>query len=348
MIVIKARNAHEALPEGLRLLRERGLRRESRNGTVLVAPEPVTTLYHRPEERVVFWPDRDCNPFFHLMESLWMLHGRNDVEFLTRFVGRMSDYSDDGETFHGAYGYRWRQHFQSIDQLPLIIKELKNNPDSRRCVLQMWDARVDLGRRGKDLPCNTQVFFSRRGDGALDMTVCNRSNDIIWGAYGANAVHFSILQEYIARFIGCPIGSYWQTSNNYHAYLETYEPLAPLADQARCIYSNRRNPYEHIRPFSIKTVSNAEWELDLDTFMNYPNSDKFHDVFFSRVVRPMYCAHEAWKDRKKEPEERFALATEILQQCVAEDWRIAAEGWLERRLEKILRSKDDGVLHVVR
>ena len=67
----------------------------------------------------------------------------------------------------------------------------------------MWDAKQDLSHRNesKDLPCNTHVYFSIR-EGFLDMTVCNRSNDLIWGCCGANAVHMSFLQEYVATMWG--------------------------------------------------------------------------------------------------------------------------------------------------
>ena len=73
MKVIRARNVHEALPEAVRYLALYGVEAESRNGKVLLAPEPVTTVYERPKERVLFWPQRDANPFFHFYEGLWML-----------------------------------------------------------------------------------------------------------------------------------------------------------------------------------------------------------------------------------------------------------------------------------
>src|SRR3989304_1089903 len=119
MQVLRVRNVHEALPLGIAMLEEFGSRGESRNGSVLVMDEPVTTVYERPRERVIFWNERDANPFFHFYEGLWMLGGRNDVKSLTRFVKRMESYSDDGKTFHGAYGYRWRNHFH-FDQLAII------------------------------------------------------------------------------------------------------------------------------------------------------------------------------------------------------------------------------------
>ncbi|MHC4157178.1 MAG: thymidylate synthase [Planctomycetota bacterium] len=130
-----------------------------------------------------------------------MLAGRNDVEWLAYFNANIANYSDDGEKFHGAYGYRWRKHFEG-DQLMDIARALKANHDCRRQVLQIWDACDDLGRCSKDLPCNLTVHFQIGGTRirpVLNMTVFNRSNDVVWGAYGANAVHFSMLQEYMAN-----------------------------------------------------------------------------------------------------------------------------------------------------
>ena len=82
MHVIRARNVQEALVVGLQDLRRYGVERESRNGPVVVFPEPVTTVCERPEERVLFHCERDANPFFHLFEALWMLAGRNDLAYL--------------------------------------------------------------------------------------------------------------------------------------------------------------------------------------------------------------------------------------------------------------------------
>ena len=48
MKVIKARNVHEAFPLALKLLSVHGVKRNSRNGPVLVAPWPVSTVYSHP------------------------------------------------------------------------------------------------------------------------------------------------------------------------------------------------------------------------------------------------------------------------------------------------------------
>ena len=114
----------------------------SRNGAVIRYKRPVTIIYTRPTERVLFSPARDANPFFHLYEAVWMLAGRNDLKSMTNYVARFKDFSDDGETLHGAYGYRWRKYF-GYDQLDWIVDELKANPESRRC-----DQLEGLSHRG--------------------------------------------------------------------------------------------------------------------------------------------------------------------------------------------------------
>ncbi|GAF76679.1 unnamed protein product, partial [marine sediment metagenome] len=329
MRVIKTRNVQQALPEALDTLRSYHHERGSRNGPVWVYPEPVTTVYLRPTERVLFWEDRDANPFFHLFESLWMLAGRQDVAWLEQFNSRMRQFSDNGETFHGAYGYRWRHHF-GFDQLPVIADNLKKNPECRRQVLAMWDAEKDLGDVSKDLPCNDLALFTRGIDGELNMTVMCRSNDIIWGCYGANAVHFSILLEFMAAAIGCPVGTYTQISNNWHGYVETTEPLMHLADRADDLLHGSGPegkidvpwcPYENgaVEPFPLINTDVLIWQRDLGIFMSEgATAMGYRDRFFRRVAIPLLQAYQAFKD-KELGLERFTLAQSKVMECQALD-----------------------------
>lgn len=59
MRVIEANSVDEALISGFQLLKEHGRKETSRAGDVLVAPFPVTTVYHYPLRRVLFNPVRD-------------------------------------------------------------------------------------------------------------------------------------------------------------------------------------------------------------------------------------------------------------------------------------------------
>ncbi|HAH51913.1 MAG TPA: hypothetical protein DCL80_11935, partial [Balneola sp.] len=120
-------------------------------------------------------------PFFHLFEALWMLAGRDDLAYVQQFNKRIEDFSDDGVTLNGAYGYRWREYWKK-DQLDLLIEHLTNHPDSRRAVLQMWSTddlqKIVKDPTCKDVPCNTQIYFKIKKN-RLQMTVTCRSNDII-------------------------------------------------------------------------------------------------------------------------------------------------------------------------
>lgn len=337
MKVIQAANAHEALYRGMSLLREIGVNRDSRNGKVLVSPSPVTTLYRDPKNRVVFWPQRDANPFFHFMEGLWMLAGRNDIAWISQFNSSIVQFSDDGEIFHGSYGFRWINHFVKqegpdpsefsvMNQLRIIAEMLRKNPNDRRAVLQMWDPSEDLGRVGKDVPCNTQIYFKISVAGSLDMTVLNRSNDIIWGAYGANVVHMSMLQEFMAAWIGVPVGRYWQVSNDWHAYVEIFEKHRSILDE------DLYDPYYDMNSFPMVNSPIEDWLQDLSIFMSQGPVIGARDIFFRRVVFPIFSSWREYKNKENKNNVEDALLA--LESCIAADWKRACQEWLLRRKGK--------------
>ena len=339
MHVIEATNVHEALTIGMDYLLRNGVQEETRNGPALVAPGPVTTVYENPLERVVFWPQRDANPFFHLFESLWMLAGRRDVEFVQTFSSKIGEYSDDGETFNAAYGWRWKGHFDGIDQVATVIEALKANPNCRRQVIGIWDASHDLGLPSKDLPCNLAVHFMTR-EGKLDMTVFNRSNDMIWGAYGANAVHFSFLLELVAHFAGLPVGRYYQVSDNFHAYKSVFDKMVDLADLAPDPFRFQLTgtaPYDrpHIKPFPLvgNGITYEGWMSELSAFLSEgPNTLGISDPFLRRVAGPLYKAWVAYKENKGK--EKYKAAASHILNCAASDWRMACGEWINRRQRK--------------
>ena len=327
---VTVRNVNEALYRGVKVMRKGAIAYPSRNGEMFEHPEPVLTKYIRPTERVLFCKIRDANPFFHFFESLWMLAGRDDLAFVKQFVKRMETFSDDGVTLNGsAYGKRWRYWWvdttdEPKDQLKEAIALLKENPMDRRVMLQMWDPTTDLGSKSKDVPCNTCVYFKLR-DNVLHMTVSNRSNDVIWGAYGANAVHFSVLQEYVAGMLGAEVGHYYQLSNSYHIYgdnpfwLETKDDHYGLID-----------PYEtgDVKPFPMFGDEDPEvFDIDLKLFFDDPVTNAYCTKFFLRVVKPLWAAHVAYKAGD------YGAAYDAVKQCEAEDWKLAAFGWLKKREE---------------
>lgn len=344
MITIRARNPHEALPIVMDMMQRVGVKSDSRNGPVLVCPEPVSIHYEKPEERVVFWAQRDANPFFHLLESVWMLAGRRDVKFVADIVSNMKSFSDDGKTFHGAYGYRWREH-HDIDQIKQVVWALFKNPDCRRQVIGIYDPQVDLNTDTKDVPCNLSVVFqcsprdvnsdSKR---RLNMTVFNRSNDAVWGALGANCVHFSILQEVIATACGFDVGWYEQVTTNLHVYRnELGDRVLALADKAPDPYlrtqKNESGYRLTLNTFPIDSHDIDKFLRECSEFCARPDFCSIDSRWLRNVVRPMLFANQAWK--KKSDPDRYGTAVEILMSaCEDCDWRAAALRWLHRRRAK--------------
>ena len=347
--VIRVRNVDHALAEGLHWLAAAGIENDSRNGKVLVAPGPVLTVYAHPEERVLVSGLRDANPFFHLYECVWMLGGSNDAEQVIRYAKNMAAFAENGVMW-GAYGWRWREYF-GFDQLLPLIELLKKDPKTRRAVLTMWAPYGDLaatengsgGLSAKDVPCNTHVYFDAT-QGRLDMTVCNRSNDAIWGAYGANAVHMSFLQEFIAAAAGLPLGAYCQMSNNFHAYVEREDVQRLLhKDGARYAVSYRptcayeagvlepRSLLRHGEHFGYEEFL-VECELAAQNPLGVNNY--YRNDFFRNVFDPLMRAHAAYKSGD------YDKAMAEVDRCLAEDWEYAARDWLRRRRDKEAQAKE--------
>ena len=316
--LIKVRNVNEALGEGFQWLKVAGIDEPSRNGPVRVAPDPVVTEYTHPTERVLFNIDRDANPVFHLLESIWMLAGRDDVGFLLPYNARMALYAEPNGAVHGAYGYRWRKMF-GVDQLLEIANELRRNPSSRQCVLQMWSAQADLGAVVKDRPCNTHVYFDCRG-GALNMTVCCRSNDILWGAYGANAVHFSMMQELVAWGAEVPVGVYRQMSNNFHAYTDV--PMAARFLVAPPFYEAAYPAV--VYPMLAKGETVGDFLIDCHMLCKGAAGYVYATQFFTNVVAPLKRAY----DSRKAGSRTWRLMLDDVANC---DWKLGFIEWTERR-----------------
>ena len=316
---ITAKNINDAYYQAIQLMENYGEMDDSRNGRVYVVGRPVITEIISPQKRVLSSAARDANPFFHMMEALWILAGRDDL-FLGQFASNMYNYSDDGKTLNGAYGYRWRRYWD-FDQLYAIIRMLKQDPNTRRAVLTMWDPSADLESDSLDLPCNTHIYF-RADTGVLDMTVCNRSNDIIWGLYGANAVHMSILQEFIARATGYKIGSYYTLSNNWHMYPDSVN-LRKLLDETPYDFYSGNTSFTGVPMFTNPIVWRDFLE-EVETFISDLRFGARSDYSFIRnVAYPMWMVWEARKDKEK----AYKMCLNIL----AEDWQDACAKWILRR-----------------
>lgn len=375
MRVLSVRNVAEALPAGLAYLAAEGRWEESRAGRVIVAPCPITTVYERPRERVLFSALRDANPFFHLAEATWMLAGRRDAAFLNNFVRDFgARFAEPNGIIHDAYGYRWR-HALGFDQLDAVVRQLSENSTSRQAVVQIWDAYPDTryitnggeaNCGGDDLcgmwrtrPCNTHAYLRIREEGVmrhnigglisgipvdipahvLDLTVLCRSNDIWWGAYGANTVHFSILQEYLAARLDVGVGTLYQVSNNFHMYQAQLDQLEErkkkmdiryLLDDRYTTTDLQPQPLVHdTESFDeeVRLLLEAYEQVQAGGDVEEPDAmlGNFHNDCLSTTVWPMLMAHYCW--RQKNYQKALAWCDEI----EAHDWKSASREWIARR-----------------
>jgi thymidylate synthase len=382
---IVARNVNDAfyrVVSGLHSGRIPHQIRPSRNGEVMRIPRVVTLTYERPNERVLLNTARDANPFFHLYESLWMLAGRNDVAPLRYYNSRIHEYSDDGRTFNGAYGYRWRmqsipepsvagerREFATVDQLEAIKNHLHANPESRRAVLSMWNVEDDLLKvdTSKDVCCNLAGVFSVEpgpcrhcnGEGYqvydagfrepcpecnglphdvprfLDITVFNRSNDLIWGTLGANAVQFSVLQEYMAAHLDLDVGEYYQVSTNSHAYTDPkrWQPEKWLREYERGESESYNWYAKHGRNLIPLVEDPAAFDRELPNFVEAFSGKEnktlmmygYSEPFLMQVAKPMMWAWYCYKQKD------LSSAFSWLSRVTAEDWHTAAWQWMEIR-----------------
>lgn len=337
MITIRASNVNEAYKIGILMLKEQGVKQSSQHGDTLEMPQPVSVMYDNPRERVLFDETRDSNPFLNLFEALWIIQGRNDVEFLKFLVGNMERYSDDGKTYYGAYGFRMRNSDQDIksmmfeqpmDQLECAIERLKKNPDDRQVVLTIRTAE-DMFYKGKDNPCNLMVSCKIR-NGKLNIHVFNRSNDFVWGMTGTNVVQFSMLQEYMAGKIGCEVGVYHQTTDSMHVYTNDQWDKVKDVDWG---FSDPYIRYE-VKPYEMM-VCQEDWDDDLSKFFKAfddGSTPRYNTPFFTEVVEPMWLSFLCYANfRQSKDFAHIADAISALNDCYAEDWGLAASLWLKRR-----------------
>jgi thymidylate synthase len=338
MFVYEINEPNSGLRGVIEGLKQHGIRQESRNGPVMRFPRPVCLQYNNPQARLLTSPIRDANHVFHLFETMWMFAGMNELGPLLTYNSGMAQYSDDGKMLRGtAYGYRWRNHGTWDDQIEKVVKTLKANPDDRRCVLTMWDAR-ELGTDSKDYACNLQVIFSTRPPRGksrytLDMTVTNRSNDLIYGAMGSNMFHFSLLLEYIAHLVNMEVGVYYQVSSNLHLY--TDNPTAK-----RCYDQHTDLTADEVSSGKDLTLTNLGLTMDKEVIKKFiQNRDTLTEQpYIQTVVLPLVEAYHLYKLKSRlgvatSAVLRLSLIKSLCDSCASPALGQAALQWFTRKME---------------
>jgi thymidylate synthase len=173
-----------------------------------------------PRQKWITTRQPTINPAFAIAEVVWIVSGRNDAAFLNYWNSQLPKFGGHTQTYHGAYGFRLRNHF-GIDQLERAYLALKNNEHNRQVVLEIWDSKIDLPDEfgqpvAKDIPCNITSLLKIRNN-KLEWMQILRSNDLFLGV-PYNIIQFTSLQEVMAGWLGTEVGSYNHLSDSLHIY----------------------------------------------------------------------------------------------------------------------------------
>jgi thymidylate synthase len=148
-------------------------------------------------------------PLREPMISRCFIGGPRELE---QYRQEMLDGILDFEVERGNWPYTYHQRMAA--QIPLVIAELRRNPDTRRAVIDVRDWGRDLG--SDDPACLQNIqYFIRNGE--LHCKVLFRSNDACKAAF-MNAFALIMLQKRIADELGVPVGTYVHRANSFHCY----------------------------------------------------------------------------------------------------------------------------------
>lgn len=255
---------------------------------------------------------------------------------------------------------------RAVLQMWNVMDDLKKIGEGNCTCTKNWGDHYPgcrVNQVSKDIACNLSVMFALRegkcpkcnGTGTihhiqgpsglstfepcvktaryLDITVTNRSNDLIWGLLGANYVHFTILQEYMAARIGAEVGVYHHFTNNLHVYDWNWKPDEWLeCEQGEA--QRRYHPDLTLFPL-VKSWQKFEEEVHPFTVLNDGNKDpaeleqvRYEEPFLQEVAQPAMTAHRLYK---------LGDIAGALARCgtiAAQDWRIACQQWIKKREKK--------------
>lgn len=130
-----------------------------------------------------------------------------------------------GEDFGFTYTYGQRLNISfGVNQIQNIIKELKVNKTSRRCVAVTWRPCEDI--HSDEPPCLDLIDFKLR-EGVLSLVTYLRSNDV-FGAWPANAFVLTRLLESVAKELNAVIGTLTIVSNKAHIYSWNWDEVVKI------------------------------------------------------------------------------------------------------------------------
>ncbi len=190
-------------------------------------------------------------------ELLWFLKGETNIKYLKENnVSIWDEWADENGELGPVYGKQWRSwqavDGRVIDQISEAIDLIKNNPDSRRILVNAWN--VGELKEMALMPCHT-LFQFYVADGKLSCQLYQRSADLFLGV-PFNIASYALLTQMIAETVGLQLGDFVHTFGDAHIYSNHME-------QVKLQLSREPKPYPTMK---IKNIKNSIFDYHYDDF----------------------------------------------------------------------------------
>lgn len=160
-------------------------------------------------------------------ELLWFLKGDTNIAYLKENgVTIWNEWADKQGDLGSVYGKQWRSwgtaDGRHIDQLDLLVNEIKKNPDSRRLVVSAWN----VGELDKMALAPCHAFFQFYvADNKLSCQLYQRSCDVFLGL-PFNIASYALLVHMLAQQCELEVGDFVWSGGDIHIYHNHLEQVA--------------------------------------------------------------------------------------------------------------------------
>jgi thymidylate synthase len=209
----------------MRYVRDNGTKKEDRTGTGTVSVFGHQMRFDLSEGFPMV-TTKKCHLKSIVHELLWFLSGDTNIKYLQENgVSIWNEWADEDGNLGPVYGYQWRNwpaaNGEHIDQITQIIDQIKNNPDSRRIIVNAWNvAEIE----NMALPPCHMMFQFYVADGKLSCQLYQRSADIFLGV-PFNISSYALLTMMVAQVCDLAPGDFVHTLGDAHLYSNHMEQV---------------------------------------------------------------------------------------------------------------------------
>jgi thymidylate synthase len=200
-------------------------------------------------------------------ELLWFLKGDTNIKYLhDNKVSIWDEWADENGDLGPVYGHQWRSwptpDGRTVDQISRAVDLIKNNPDSRRIIVNAWNV-ADIDKMALP-PCHTFFQFYVT-EGRLSCQLYQRSADVFLGV-PFNIASYSLLTLMMAQVCNLEPGEFIHTFGDAHLYSNHIEQAhLQLSRTPRAMPAMRINP-------EVKSIFDFKYEdFTLENYDPYPH-----------------------------------------------------------------------------